>query len=321
MSKLATVQVGTQEDGTFSLKIQCLPADNTSDATDAAAAAAARTERLERLGDASKPARSSGGPAPWLDDGDVDCVDPGALTEATEEHVAAAEASESGTPGKQLSKPQVHLMARIQLRIDGIDTRMVTDVFLDSLFERYDTDGSGLIDDEEWDVLAPKLRQEVIELGPPLGTVRGTPWIVDVDADGDHEYFNSDTGETEWEMPAVVEKVLGWVQTTTSDAPSKRLSRLQVRLMVRIQLQLEGLDASRVTDDWIDTLCARYDTDTDGTMDDQEWDALKLRLKDEFEDHYPDPYEMQTKHPAAADFEACADGDVSPDVARSVDLT
>jgi hypothetical protein len=62
MSKLATVQVGTQEDGTFSLKIQCLSADNTSDATDAAAAAAARTERLGRLGDASKPA-SSGGPA------------------------------------------------------------------------------------------------------------------------------------------------------------------------------------------------------------------------------------------------------------------
>jgi len=61
----------------------------------------------------------------------------------------------------------------------------------------------------------------------------------------------------------------------------KQLGKAQVRLMVRIQLQIEDVDLSRVTDRWIDALFERFDSDKSGTMDDEEWESLTEMLKDE----------------------------------------
>ena len=67
----------------------------------------------------------------------------------------------------------------------------------------------------------------------------------------------------------------------TAPAPTKQLSRRQVRSMVRIQLEIEGADQGNVTDKWIDSIFARYDTDGNGTMDDDKWEILSPTLQGE----------------------------------------
>ena len=75
---------------------------------------------------------------------------------------------ESGKSGKKLKKSQVRLMVRIQLQIENINAEKVTDEWIDSLFDRYDTDQSGLMNDEEWDIMAPQLIDEVVNAFPHL---------------------------------------------------------------------------------------------------------------------------------------------------------
>ena len=76
--------------------------------------------------------------------------------------------SVSSKPGKQLGKTQVWHMVRIQLQIDGIDASRIPDEWIDSLFERYDADNSGLIDDDEWESMAQQLAGEVTRAFPDL---------------------------------------------------------------------------------------------------------------------------------------------------------
>ena len=59
-------------------------------------------------------------------------------------------------PKKQLSRVQCREMVRIQLELDGRDPN-VSDDWIDSLFDEFDADRSGLIDDDEWDNLASQL--------------------------------------------------------------------------------------------------------------------------------------------------------------------
>ena len=68
---------------------------------------------------------------------------------------------------------------------------------------------------------------------------------------------------------------------SSSSSSGKQLGKAQVRLMVRIQLQMEGFDLGIVADDWIDALFNRFDDDNSGTMDDSEWESLLLVLKAE----------------------------------------
>ena len=65
-----------------------------------------------------------------------------------------------------------------------------------------------------------------------------------------------------------------------STADGKQLGKAQVRLMVRLQLKIEGVEHS-VTDEWIDALFKRFDADNSGTMDDAEWESLMPVLKAE----------------------------------------
>lgn len=51
--------------------------------------------------------------------------------------------------------------------------------------------------------------------------------------------------------------------------------------MVRITLEIEQVDSSKVTDKWIDDLFDRYDTNKSGQIDDSEWERLAAGLKDE----------------------------------------
>jgi hypothetical protein len=76
--------------------------------------------------------------------------------------------------GKQLGKSQVRLMVRVQLSIDKVDASSVTDEWINGLFDRYDKDRSGLMDDAEWDSLAAMLKEEVAKIGtaePAFGQV------------------------------------------------------------------------------------------------------------------------------------------------------
>ena len=69
--------------------------------------------------------------------------------------------------------------------------------------------------------------------------------------------------------------------TATALGGGKQRGRAQVRLMVRTQLQIEDVDLSNVTDEWIDGLFHLFDADKSGTIDDAEWDILVLALKEE----------------------------------------
>ena len=45
---------------------------------------------------------------------------------------------------------------------------LIVDEHLPQLFDRFDADGSGLMDDEEWDLMAPKLTEAIGEAFPHL---------------------------------------------------------------------------------------------------------------------------------------------------------
>ena len=53
-------------------------------------------------------------------------------------------------PKKQLSRRQCREMVRIQLEIEERDPN-VSDQWIDDIFDEFDADGSGFVDDEEWD--------------------------------------------------------------------------------------------------------------------------------------------------------------------------
>eukprot|EP01043_Picozoa_sp_COSAG02_P066853 COSAG02_NODE_10540_length_1918_cov_2.516218_3_plen_128_part_00 len=53
----------------------------------------------------------------------------------------------------------------------------------------------------------------------------------------------------------------------------KQLGRMQVRRMVRLQLQVDERDAN-VTDAWIDELFNEFEVDKSSYMDDTEWEKL-----------------------------------------------
>jgi Ca2+-binding EF-hand superfamily protein len=68
------------------------------------------------------------------------------------------------TDMKLLGKAQVRQMYRIQLEMDGrgedASAAATSDAEIDALFDEFDADGSGLIDDDEWDQLLRKMRGE-----------------------------------------------------------------------------------------------------------------------------------------------------------------
>ena len=66
---------------------------------------------------------------------------------------------------KMLGKSQAREMVRIKLEIEQIDGSKVTDQWIDDLFDRYDSDKSGQIDDSEWESLAATLQEEVGKIG------------------------------------------------------------------------------------------------------------------------------------------------------------
>ena len=73
----------------------------------------------------------------------------------------------SARTGKQLGKSQVRLMVRIQLQIEDVDLSTVMDDWIDALFDRYDADKSGMMDDTEWDSLSEILKTEAGKIGTP----------------------------------------------------------------------------------------------------------------------------------------------------------
>ena len=69
--------------------------------------------------------------------------------------------SPRAAPKKQLGRAQVRAMVRIQMRMAKIPESAVSDAWIDALFDRFDADGSGLMDDGEWDTLLVSLANEL----------------------------------------------------------------------------------------------------------------------------------------------------------------
>ena len=67
----------------------------------------------------------------------------------------------SAAPPKQLGKAQVRAMVRIQMSMAKIPQGAVSDAWIDALFDRFDTDASGMMDDSEWDGLLVTLGDEL----------------------------------------------------------------------------------------------------------------------------------------------------------------
>ena len=60
---------------------------------------------------------------------------------------------------------------------------------------------------------------------------------------------------------------------------TKQLTKVQCREMVRITLDMEKINQSKVPDQWIDDLFDRYDADKSGAVDDSEWESMSEALK------------------------------------------
>jgi hypothetical protein len=69
--------------------------------------------------------------------------------------------------------------------------------------------------------------------------------------------------------------------TRATSQKGKQLTRDQIRLMVPLQLEIDGNDPS-VTVAWIDALFDRLDVDKSNTIDDDEWESLVAVLRDPF---------------------------------------
>ena len=164
---------------------------------------------------------------------------------------------------KCLRRTQVREMVRLQLELDGWDPASVDDGWIDDLFSRFDADNSGTIDDTEWNLLIVAVRHAM-----------HTSWRA-----------MDELQETSSEAPRVAELPVGahLAGDRSLEQSGKRLDRLQVREMVRLQLELDGWDISGeqyVSDAWIDDLFNRFDADDSGTIDDAEWDLLVVAMRD-----------------------------------------
>ena len=144
---------------------------------------------------------------------------------------------------KQLTLTQCRAMVRIQLEIEQLDAD-VSDAWIDALFNEFDEDGGGTIDDAEWDKLVATLKVRAQERQQKLAA--GTP-VPEPDV-------------------------------AVRPTSQKQLTLTQCRAMVRIQLEIEQLDAD-VSEAWIDALFNEFDEDGGGTIDDAEWDKLVATLK------------------------------------------
>jgi hypothetical protein len=87
---------------------------------------------------------------------------------ATEEEEAKLE--QLARTGKQLTRGQVREMVRDHMELTG-DRRDASDSWIDARFDRFDVDGSGTVDDSEWDSLLASLEpvQVVLSKPPPWG--------------------------------------------------------------------------------------------------------------------------------------------------------
>ena len=179
---------------------------------------------------------------------------------------------------KCLQRTQVREMVRLQLEIDGWDPASVDDGWIDELFTRFDADNSGTIDDAEWDRLIVAMRHAMHtqrETQTERHTERHTSWRPMDELQG------SSSDAPRVAEPAVGAHLAGG--RSLGQSPGKRLDRLQVREMVRLQLELDGWDTSGehyVSDGWIDDLFNRFDADGSGTIDDVEWDLLVDAMRD-----------------------------------------
>jgi Ca2+-binding EF-hand superfamily protein len=183
--------------------------------------------------------------------------------------LASSAAGHMETTAKQLDRAQVHEMARIQLELDGWDSAAVSavsDAFIDELFDRFDADKSGIVDDAEWELLVPALRIAMEEL---QGRTAESETQIQVPPPSSEQERPPDYGT----------QILG--------QSGKQLDRGQVHEMVRIQLELDGWDPNGkdyVSDAWIDDLFYRFDADQSGIVDDSEWEQLVPAMRDAMEE-------------------------------------
>lgn len=86
-----------------------------------------------------------------------------------------AGAGSAAEEGRWLSREQVRQMVRIQLQILKRDAQHVPVAWIDALFDEFDADCSGLMDDSEWDRLVEVLKDRPTPAEPTARTPTPTP--------------------------------------------------------------------------------------------------------------------------------------------------
>jgi hypothetical protein len=77
-------------------------------------------------------------------------------------------------PGKQLGREQVREMVRIHLELTN-DRRDASDAWIDARFDRFDADGSGTVDDGEWEALLRSMEPQIVTLSTK------PPWFIEME--------------------------------------------------------------------------------------------------------------------------------------------
>ena len=156
-----------------------------------------------------------------------------------------------------------------------------------------DTDSDGVITEEELKAWMAKLAAEKAAPQPepepepeptPKRSVRTALHAASAFTPVDRTTSGAPAIIETYKMPDLKLELLTPKSTATATAAPKladdpnapkpkQLTRMQVRVMVRIQLEIEQRDPN-VTDQWIDSLFDRFDADGSHNIDDDEWDKL-----------------------------------------------
>lgn len=166
--------------------------------------------------------------------------------------------------GKTLNKPQVRAMVRLQLESDGRASG-VPDTWIDKrLFEEFDADGNGWIDDKEWENLVAMLQMtKHLDKQMFIGMVRIQLELDDKDVSAVSDVW---IGNLFDEFDADASGLIDdkeWLKVVT-ELQTRRLGDAPVKIVVFGDDRDHGLVLG--SDDPLDQLWLRVDKDGDGEL-------------------------------------------------------
>jgi len=115
----------------------------------------------------------------WIDNlfDDFDADGSGYMDNSEWDELVALLKRRAGATQFDLSREQVRKMIRVQLKLDDAGSLDVSDAWIDNLFDEFDADQSGSMDNAEWDDLVVVLKERTVALA---AAQRGVPHYDDL---------------------------------------------------------------------------------------------------------------------------------------------